>query len=166
MDRAIAAYHREAASLHDLLGPQDLQRLDELTSEIEEARASGDDHTVAVSAVEAYRVLIGALDREGLVVPAEVSLLDYAGFKLGVQARAAEPDWAAMTRTVGEAEGWWATIDGDVTETGLRDAVDTAVRGMRQAVEAKDTEWAGFAAQVDLDLVDLLEHYFEGGTRG
>lgn len=161
MDRAIAAYHGEAASLHDVLSPQARQRLDALTSKIEQARETGDRHAVAVNAVEAYRVLIEALDRQALVVPAEVSLMDYAGFKLGVQTRAAQPDWTAMQATAGEARRFWSTIEPRLKDTGLRDAVNTAVGGMERATRTQDLPFAAFAAQVDLDLVDLLEHYFE-----
>ena len=161
MDQAVAAYHREAGSLRALLTPHAGQRLDALTSQIEQARAAGDDHAVAVHAVEAYRVLIEALDQKTLVVPAEVSLMDYAGFKLGVQTRAAQPDWTTMQATADETRRFWSPIEPRVQDTALRDAINTTIRGMEQATRAQDLRMTAFAAQVDLDLVDLLEHYFE-----
>lgn len=44
---------------------------------------------------------------------------------------------------------------------GLRDAFNSTIAGLKQAVEQKHLPMLNFAAQIDLDLVDLLESHFE-----
>ena len=121
------------------------------------AATAKDHHGVARSAVEIFRLLIDNLQAKDLEVPKEVSLLDYAGFKLKVIAATPRPDWHDIRKTVGEAAAWWNAIDSKVSEKGLRDALDTAVRGLVDATKLENLPMLRFAAQIDLDLVDLLE---------
>jgi len=121
------------------------------------AATAKDHHGVARSAVEIFRLLIDNLQAKDLEVPKEVSLLDYAGFKLKVLAAPPRPDWHDIRKTVGEAAAWWNAIDSKVSEKGLRDALDTAVRGLVNATKLENLPMLRFAAQIDLDLVDLLE---------
>ncbi len=72
--------------------------------------------------MEVFRLLIDNLEAKDLKVPKEVSLLDYAGFKLRVLAATQRPDWQAIRRTVGEAAGWWNAINAQVSAKSLRDA--------------------------------------------
>jgi hypothetical protein len=90
-------------------------------------------------------------------VPKEVSLLDYAGFKLRVLAATPRPDWQDIRRTVGEAAGWWNAINSQVSTKGLRDAFGSVMRGLDEAAKLENLPMLRFAAQIDLDLVDLLE---------
>jgi hypothetical protein len=115
---------------------------------------------VALEAVEAYRVLVEAFDEETLVVPKTVSLLDYSGFRLQLLAGASEPDWHEIGETANEAALFWGSIEPSVEHKGLRDAMNTTIDGIAEAVAARDARMLAFAAQVDLDLVDLLEGYF------
>jgi hypothetical protein len=94
-------------------------------------------------------------------VPVQVSLLDYAGFKLKVLLHAKSPDWAVLRKTTEEASRHWTALESRVPDKGLRDAVNTMITGMNKAITAKNAEMAVFAAQIDLALVDLLEGYFE-----
>jgi hypothetical protein len=84
-------------------------------------------------------------------------LLDYAGFKLRCLAATQETDWQDIRRTVGEATGWWSAVEPKVSQQGLRDAFGTLIRGLGDAVTLKSLPMLRFAAQIDLDLVDLLE---------
>ena len=93
--------------------------------------------------------------------PKEVSLLDYAGFKLHVLDAAPQPDWDAMRKIVTEAVAWWDATKSKVTDHKLRDAFNSTVRGMQQAARTENRPMLHFAAQMDLDLVDLLEKHFE-----
>ena len=94
-------------------------------------------------------------------MPKEVSLLDYAGFKLHVLAAAPQPDWGAMRQTVEDAVGWWKVTQPKVSDKHLRDTMQSTVRGLEQAIQIESLPMLNFAAQIDLDLVDLLEGYFE-----
>jgi len=106
-------------------------------------------------------VLIDNLEAGSLTIPKEVSLLDYAGFKLHVLAAAPQPDWGAMRRMVDDVVGWWAAIKSKVSDKGLRDAFNSTVIGLQEAGKTEHLPMINFAAQIDLDLVDLVEGYFE-----
>ena len=109
-----------------------------------------------------FRLLIDNLDAGKLKVPKEVSLLDYAGFKLHVLDAAPKPDWDAMRKTVADAVAWWDAMKSKVSDKKLRDAFNSTVRGMQQAASSENRPMLQYAAQMDLDLVDLLEKHFEG----
>ncbi len=102
-------------------------------------------------------VLIDNLQAKGLKEPKEVSLLDYAGFNLRVLATAQNPQWQDIRRAVGEAAGWWNTIESKVSQKGLRDAFGTSIRGLDDAAKLENLPMLRFSAQIELDLVDLLE---------
>ena len=102
-------------------------------------------------------MLIDNIQAKGLKEPKEVSLLDYAGFNLQVLAAAQTPSWQDIRRTVGEAAGWWNTIESKVSREGLRDAFGTSIRGLDDAAKVENLPMLRLAAQIELDLVDLLE---------
>ena len=115
----------------------------------------------ADSSVELFRQLIEGLDASKLEVPQEVSLLDYAGFQIRVLTAIESPDWASIQKTTDEAVKWWSTLKRKVTNKKLRDAVDSTIRGLQESTKSKNLPMVNFAAQIDLDLVDLLEAEFE-----
>lgn len=143
------------------LPPAALEKHKELLKAIQDAAKATDHYSVAVNAVEMFRLLADSLDSSKLEVPKEVSLLDYVGFRLHVLAAAKAPDWNAMKLTVVEGEKWWDAIKEKVDKKGLRDAFNSTITGLKQAVELKHLPMLNFAAQMDLDLVDLLESHFE-----
>ena len=69
-----------------------------LLAAIRRAESKGDHHSVALNAVEAYRVLVEALNPNGLVVPIQVAKLDYVGFRLKVLLAVSPPDWPAIQK--------------------------------------------------------------------
>ncbi len=161
MDRTLAVIEDEASLTRSALDAAGRERFDALLSALRAAREAGDYTAVALGSVDAYRVLVEGFDDAALTVPKAVSLLDYVGFRLHILAGAKSPDWTAIEETTEEARGLWANLEGQVEHKGLRDAMNTTIGGLAQAVEARDALMTRFAAQVDLDLVDLLEGYFE-----
>ena len=161
MQAALKAYDEQAAKVSQVLSPKARHDLELLVAVIKKAEQRADSESIARNSVEAYRTLIESLDAGSLRVPLQVSLLDYAGFKLKVLLHAKSPDWPALRKTAKEAQQYWTAIKSRVTDKGLQDAVDTAIMGMNKAATVKNAEMAVFAAQVDLALVDLLEGYFE-----
>ena len=115
----------------------------------------------ADTSVELFRQLIECLDASKLEVPQEVSLLDYAGFKIHVLTATEIPDWSAIEKTTEDAGKWWSELKGKVTNKKLKDAVNSTIRGLQEATRSKNLPMVNFAAQLDLDLVDLLETEFE-----
>lgn len=164
MDRALSQFKQHAEAARTALPAGARIRLDSLVTTIDTSRAAGDRPAVAIGAVEAYRVLIENLDESALAVPRAVSMLDYAGFRTVVLANAAakgNADWPALAATAREARGFWSSIEGRIDDTALTDAMNTSIAGMEEAAAQKDARLARLAGQVDLDLVDLLEHHFE-----
>lgn len=157
---ALDTADRSAASVKGVLSASAAGQFDHRLQAMHQAARHEAYSSVAANAVEIFRLLIDNLQADGLREPREVSLLDYAGFKLHVLAAADKPDWEAMRKTVAEAAGWWTAIKPKVSDAKLRDAVNTTIRGLETAAQAENLPMLKFAAQVDLDLVDLLESHF------
>lgn len=136
------------------------QRFESETAAIHESYRRRDQYSLALQAADAYRTLVAAQDAAVLAVPIEVSLLDYAGFKLTALLSRPSPDWQAVQATAGEARKFWAAIEGRLTDKSLHTLTTTVVDGLVTAARDRDRVRAQFAAQVDLDLVDVLEGHF------
>jgi hypothetical protein len=91
----------------------------------------------------------------------QVLLFDYAGFEMQALLHMTLIDWSAVQSTGDEAWKHWKVIESRVADKGLHAAVNTTIVGMQKAALTRNAEMAGFAARIDLDLVDLLEGYFE-----
>jgi hypothetical protein len=159
--RQIALAEKQAAEVKKALSPDSQRKFSERLSALKKGTEDQAHLQVADHSVEMFRLLIDNLDAAHLEVPKEVSLLDYAGFKIHVLTAAESQDWSSIKRTADEAQGWWAAIRLKVKHPKLRDAMDTAVRGLGESAAARNLAMVNFAAQVDLDLVDLLEAEFE-----
>jgi hypothetical protein len=161
MISALQAYEAQAPEVSRVLSLREQQELNPKVTDIKKAINIGNSPAVAMQAVEAYRVLIESLDQSALVVPVQVQMLDYAGFRLLALLNAKPMDWAAAQKTVEEARQQWSTLRPRVTDEALRDAFDTTIGGMKKAAASKNRDMLDFAAQADLAQVDLLEKYFE-----
>ena len=157
ISKALVAADQHATDVKKALSASAASQFATLMEDLHRAATDKDHHEVARSAVEVFRLLSDNLQANDLKVPKEVSLLDYAGFKLRVLAATQRPDWQDIRKTVGEAAGWWKAISSKVSEAGLRDAFDSLMRGLDDAARIEDLPMLRFAAQIDLDLVDLLE---------
>ena len=166
VNAALKAYADQAPDVRRALPASARAKMNELLTAIKKAESHGDYETVALNSVEAYRLLVDSLDHQALAVPVQVALLDYAGFMVTVLLHTGSSrDWPALQRVAAEANRNWAAIMNRVTDKGLRDAVDTAMAGLVEAVTAENAGMAAFAARIDLALVDLLEAYFERSAR-
>lgn len=116
---------------------------------------------LAMNSVEIFRLLLDNLDAKGLDVPREVLLLDYVGFKLHVLEAAPQTDWDAVRKTVEDGVGWWNATKPKINQIALTDAMDSTIRGLQEGAKTQNQALVHFAAQLDLDLVDLLEVFFE-----
>ena len=159
--KALAGVDRQAAAVKAVLPAEAAGRFDDLLQAVRDAASGGQHQVLALTAVEGFRFLLDRLEPDNLRVPKEVSLLDYVGFKLKVLAAAAEPDWNAMRKTAEEASALWNALKRRVSDKALRDAFSSTVTGIREATNKENLAMLFFAAQIDLDLVDLLENHFE-----
>lgn len=158
---ALQTYEKQAGTLERILPAQQLNILREQVDTIRTGTGRGDFAVVALQATEAYRTLTESLDRGGLLVPIEVALLDYAGFKFQALLLARPVDWDALLETGNQAGSNWNLLKKEISDIKLREAMDVAIEGMRTAQESRNTGMAFLAARVDLALVDLLEDSFE-----
>ena len=141
--QALVAADQHATAVKTALSASAASEFATLMEGLHRAAADKDHHHVARSAVAVFRLLIDHLEAKGLKVPKEVSLLDYVGFKLRVLAATQRPDWQ--------------DINAQVSAKGLRDAFGSVTRGLDDAAKLENLPMLRFAAQIDLDLVDLLE---------
>jgi hypothetical protein len=159
--QALKTCDEQASRVNRLLSPKAREQLTVLVSAMKQAQAKGNNEEIALKAVAAYRVIIESLDTRSLTVPVQVSLLDYAGFEMQALLHMTVIDWSAVQSTADEAWKHWKVIESRVADKGLHAAVNTTIVGMQKTALTRNAEMAGFAAQIDLDLVDLLEGYFE-----
>ena len=164
MRQALKAYEDQAAAVNKVLSVP-TRRNGLVARRNQSGRIERRQSGVALNSVEAYRVLVESLDPNSLVVPAQVSKLDYVGFRLKVLLAASPPDWPAIQTTLEAAGRHWHALEPRVGDKGLRDAVKAVLAGLHQATSTKNAEMAVFAAQMDLALVDLLEGYFERAAK-
>ncbi len=150
-----------AADVAKVLSGADAREFETLRRRLHEAVAGKDDVAAADHAVTIFRMLVDRLDPAALVVPKEVELLDFEGYKLAVLAAAGEPDWEAIGRLAAEGEGWWNAIAPSVADKHLRATVTSAIAGTKQAAEQKNRAMLQFGSQMILDLVDMLEGSFK-----
>ena len=157
VSKALVVADRHASDVSSVLPPPALSEFNTLMKSLHEAVIEKNHHLAARNAVEVFRLLIDNLHAEGLQVPREVSLLDCAGFKLRVLAASQRPNWQDIRETVKETTRWWNAINSKVSQKGLRNAFGSVISGLDDAVTAKNLPLLGFAAQIVLDLVDLIE---------
>jgi hypothetical protein len=161
IERALRAYDAIAGKVEGVLAAARRDELRALVADIRMGEKQGSFNEIVLKAPEAYRTLIEGLDRGGLKVPLEVSLLDYAGFRFLALLHVQPVDWRSLQGAGELARKNWTAIKAKVADGGLRDAVDVAIAGMNRACILKNADMALLAAQVDLALVDLLEAGFE-----
>ena len=157
ISKALVTADQRSNDIKTALSASSASEFSALMEGLHRAATDKDHHEVARAAVEVFRLLIDSLQAKGLEMPKEVSLLDYAGFKLQVIAASQRPDWEDIRSTVGEAAGWWNAINSKVSGKGLYDAFGSTIRGLDEAANLENLPMLRFAAQMDLDLVDLLE---------
>ena len=160
--KSLAQADSQAAAVKESLRPGAVAEFERRVQELHQAVADREHYAVAVGGVEIFRLLIDNLDADKLKVPKEVSLLDYAGFKLHVLDAAPRRDWDAMRKTVADSVAWWDATKAKVKDRSLRSACHSAIRGLQEAGKSENRALLHFAAQMELDLVDLLENHFEG----
>lgn len=151
----------QAAGVKRALPPAAVSQFEELLASLHKSVAAKDHYATADGAVRVFKLLVDNVQPGGLKIPKEVSLLDYAGFKLQVLAAAKQPDWDAMQKATTEAAASWNAIKAKVTDKRVRDTVDSTIAGMEKAVKIENLPMVQFAAQIDLDLVDVLEGHFQ-----
>jgi hypothetical protein len=113
---------------------------------------------MALAAVEGYRILVS--ETRNNKIPKAVSLLDYAGFRYGADLKAKPVRWDDMEQAVQFGDGECKSIDNQVSNVQLKNAMDGALANMGRAVSSKSKQLAESSTKSEQDLVDKLESYF------
>lgn len=127
---------------------------------IHDSHGRRDGYTLALQAADAYRTVVAAQDAAALPVPIEVSLLDYAGFKLTALLSRTSPGWQAVQATAAEARRFWMAIQPRLKDKSMQTLTATTIDGLVKAAQDRARARVQVAARVDLDLVDVLEAHF------
>ena len=148
------ATKRVRSSLSQASGAQ----LDAWLAVVHQASTSDDRAALALSSVEAYRILVTDA-RPGKVATA-VSLMDYAGMRYDAGFRAKPVRWPDMKEAAAFAREQWSSISPEVADPILKATVEGAVTDMEVGADQQNTFKARRSAQAELGLVDELEGYF------
>ena len=159
-DDSMTKYETLRSNISAQLAPDQMKRVDALLANVRKSWQKRDRGSMAIQSIEIYRLLQESIDHTNQPVPAEVPLLDYAGFKIKALLISKHTDWEQIRKTAHEATLWWASTKPKVTDSSLRDAMDHTVMGITDAARLKDTRLLKFSAEMDLILVDGLETFF------
>lgn len=94
VDEALKAYSQHSAQVDAALSADPRQGLQTRVYAIGKARGGRDFPGVALNVVKAFGFLVAVFQPQGLEVPAQVAILDYAGFKLKVLMHGSASDWS------------------------------------------------------------------------
>lgn len=158
--KAIESAGDAVRGVQPLLPQSVMTRLNRNMAAINAADVADQPADIAIASIENYRALVSAIPGSP-VVPVDVSLLDYAGFRFNADAEAPPARWEDMSRTVAFARQRWSSVATQATAGKAAPRFAAALEAMEQAVRDKNVAHAKNAAKVELDLVDVLEAAFE-----
>jgi len=158
---SISALDGVIAKLKGVVSNQTIQNLKTIVKKLRAAEKQKNYSEIALLAVDSYKSLAEELDQTTLKVPKQVAILDYVGFKIHALLGQSKINWHLISETVDEGKKQWKQVEAKVTSKGLYDSMNTTIAGLERAATSKNIDMLDFAAQVDLDLVDLIEGFFE-----
>ena len=156
----IIALRAAMPALRPLLDAKAYETVSIQLGEMEQASAKDGALAAALVSVEFYRVLEMAMDPVSRRAPLEVAMIDYVGFKLSVLTKMAAPDWQLISAAARESDTSWATLAPGLRDASLRNLVSAIQEGLAGAVQLQDLNGVKFAAKLQLEVVDVLEGYF------
>ncbi len=159
IDQTIGEAETAAQEVRALLPTGAASHLDAQIAAMKSARQKRDHAGLALSSIEAYRVLVSAV-ADNAKVPTEVSLLDYAGFRYDADLKASPVRWGDMAEAVSFARENWARLSPRAKSFQGASAFEKAIADMDKAAAQRDVAHATLSAKAELDLVDQLETFF------
>lgn len=159
LDRLISEVRRSAESVSPALPPQAHRALSQRLAAIQTARSARHPIEIALNAVEGYRILVSNTAGT-LKTPQQVSLLDYAGFRVQADLKDSPPRWQDAREAVAFGRQQWSAIESQVSDRSLRDSFAAALREMGAAVDQRNPAQARSSTARELDLVDKLETFY------
>ena len=159
LDKSILAADGAAGTLKTIVPAALSASLQTRLASIRQARKSDRRVDLSLAAIEGFRDIVSAVPGTP-VVPIDVSLLDYAGFRFDADAQAKPPRWEDMATATTFARARWAKLSGLAPLSKLRVRFDNGLTAMDAAVRARNVTQARAAAKAELAMVDELEAAF------
>ena len=159
LDKSIRAADGAATTLKTIMPAKLSASLQTRLAAIRQAQKSNDRADLSLASIEGFREIVSAVPGRP-VVPIDVSLLDYAGFRYDADAQAKPPRWDDMAAATTFARERWATLAGLAPLAKLRARFDTGLTAMEAAVRTRNVTQARAAAKAELAMVDELEVAF------
>ena len=113
---------------------------------------------LATQAMNAYKRIITKINW-GMSFPNELAQLDYVGFRMKIYVKKKQ-SWNEISRLVLLAVKEWNAIRNKVNDKPLVDTEDKIIEGLKKGAETRNYELIDFAADMQLNVVDLLENFF------
>ena len=152
------------AGISGQLSPAAAKALDGRVKDAKTAIDAGNPPDIALAAVEGYKLIVSAYPPDARI-PAAVSLLDYAGFRIQADLKSDPKRWADAQEAAKYAHDQWDQIKDKVTDTDLNKRFTTSLSKLDEYLSVKDDKMAAKAAVTELDLVDELEGFFQPATK-
>lgn len=130
---------------------------------IQDALQSGAPADLAIASNEAYRTAVGAI-KGTQPVPVQVSLLDYAGFRISADLKAKPARWSDMVEALNFADEQWAAIRDKVPSKDVASDFGASLEKLDRSVSDRDMKLATQYVGQELEQVDLLEKAFAPPT--
>ena len=159
IDETIVEAEKAAREIRGLLSKDAEGRLDAQLSAVNSSRQKQDRAELALSSIEAYRVLVSAVTTDAKV-PTGVSILDYAGFRYDADLKASPVRWGDMAQAVSFARENWLVLSSRAKLSPTATDFDKVLAEMDKAVTERSEPLAASAVRIELDLVDQLEKFF------
>ena len=159
LDRSIDAAALATRTLKSIAPSALSASLQTRLAAIRQARKSDQRADLSLAAIEGFRDIVSAVPGTP-VVPIDVSLLDYAGFRFDADAQAKPPRWENMALATTFARERWATLASSAQLSKLKMRFENGLSAMEAAVRARNVVQARAAAKAELAMVDELEGAF------
>ncbi len=159
IDLTIGEAQAAARGVRESLSKDAADQLASQLSAMKSARQKHDRSGLALTAIEAYRVLVSAVT-DNAKIPVGVSLLDYAGFRYDADLKASPIRWDDMARAATFARETWDGLLPRTKASPVATRFEKAITEMDKAVVQKSKPLAASSVKSELDLVDQLEKFF------
>lgn len=154
---AMADYARHADAINAGLAPDRKKQFASNINSLKNSWTKGNRTDLALASVEAYRLLVEAVMPAPGILPMEVALLDYSGFKMSALAHSPNPNWNTIDKTAMEAANWWKMVAPQVRDRNLKQAMQRTVEAYAYARKTSNVALLIYSADMNLILVDALE---------
>jgi len=161
----VVAMRKALPFLRPMLATEAFEDLSGHVARMEQDSLSNDIFTAALDSAEAFRTIQEAVDPAQRVLPLEVSILDYAGYKLTILAVSPDPDWGKIAAVTKDATVAWSRLEEKVQDTKLQNLLETVQDGLRNAVLRKDIEGVKVALKKQIDALDALDRHFSSARK-